>query len=124
MGKRWKIVRWIYRSGVSFVAEIFRKLGQEGYLVDDIFVDQRTQMNEKLLEGRYFCMIYQRTDIADQQKEIYVKDPDRIYMAVDGPKNSHGDDPVLPTTSINGWTITLVSKTVSIRTARLRLWII
>ena len=21
-------------------------------------------MNEKLLEGRYFCMIYQRTDIA------------------------------------------------------------
>ena len=95
-----------YLSWLKF----FRKLGQEGYLADDIFVDQRTQMNEKLLEGRYFCMIYQRTDIADQQKEIYVKDPDRIYMAVDGPKNSHGDDPVLPTTSINGWTITLVSK--------------
>lgn len=90
--------------------KFFRKLGQEGYLANDIFVDQRTQMNEKLLEGRYFCMFYQRTDVADQEKEIYTKDPDRIYIAVDGPKNSHGDDPVLPTTSINGWTITLVSK--------------
>ena len=95
-----------YLSWLKF----FRRLGQEGYLANDIFVDQRTQMNEKLLEGRYFCMIYQRTDIADQQKEIYAKDPDRIYIAVDGPKNSKGDDPVLPTTSINGWTITLVSK--------------
>lgn len=64
-----------YLSWLKF----FRKLGQEGYLVDDIFVDQRTQMNEKLLEGRYFCMIYQRTDIADQQKEIYVKDPPDLY---------------------------------------------
>lgn len=90
--------------------KFFRKLGQEGYLANDIFVDQRTQMNEKLSDGRYFCMFYQRTDVADQEKEIYAKDPDRIYIAVDGPKNSHGDDPVLPTTSINGWTLTLVSK--------------
>lgn len=95
-----------YLSWLKF----FRKLGQEGYLANDIFVDQRTQMNEKLLDGRYFCMLYQRTDVADQQKEINTKDPDRIYVAVDGPKNSHGDDPVLPTTSINGWTITLVSR--------------
>lgn len=90
--------------------KLFRKLGEEGYLASDIFVDQRTQMDEKLLDGRYFCMLYQRTDIADQEKQIYSSDPDRIYIAVDGPRNSNGDDHVLPTTTIDGWTLTFISK--------------
>lgn len=88
----------------------FRQLGQEGYLDDCIFTDTRTQMSEKIAEGRYFCMLYQRTDLADQQKLLYANDPDSIYMAVDGPKNSRGDDYILPTDSINGWTVTLISK--------------
>ena len=90
--------------------KFFRKLGEEGYLSSDIFVDQRTQMNEKVAEGRYFCMLYQRTDIADQESTLYEKNPDSIYIAVDGPKNSKGDDYVLPTNAINGWTLTLISK--------------
>ena len=90
--------------------KMFRKLGSEGYLADDIFVDQRMQTSEKVAEGRYFCMIYQRTDIADQQKILYGKDPNKIYMAVDGPRNSRGDDPVLPVNGIVGWTLTFVSK--------------
>lgn len=95
-----------YLSWLKF----FRRLGEEGYLSSDIFVDQRTQMNEKVADGRYFCMLYQRTDIADQESALYQKDPDSIYIAVDGPKNSNGDDPVLSTNSITGWTITLISK--------------
>ena len=95
-----------YLSWLKF----FRKLGEEGYLSSDIFVDQRTQMNEKVAEGRYFCMLYQRTDIADQERSLYEKNPDSIYIAVDGPKNSKGDDYVLPTNTINGWTLTLISK--------------
>lgn len=95
-----------YLSWLKF----FRKLGEEGYLSSDIFVDQRTQMNEKVAEGRYFCMLYQRTDIADQERSLYEKNPDSIYIAVDGPKNSKGDDYVLPTNAINGWTLTLISK--------------
>lgn len=87
-----------------------RELGQEGLLSDDIFVDKRTQMDEKLEEGRYFCMLYQHTDMMSQQKAIYAKHPERIYIAVDGPKNSRGDDYRLPTTGINGWTVTLISK--------------
>lgn len=90
--------------------KMFRRLGEEGYLSSDIFVDQRTQMNEKVAEGRYFCMLYQRTDIADQETVLYENDPNSIYIAVDGPKNSHGDDYVLPTNSITGWTVTLISK--------------
>lgn len=90
--------------------KFFRRMGQEGFLTSDIFVDQRTQMSEKIAEGRYFCMLYQRTDIADQETILYKNDPDSIYIAVDGPKNSRGDDYVLPTNSITGWTVTLISK--------------
>lgn len=94
-------IRWL---------KMFRQLAEEGYLANDIFVDTRTQMSEKLAEGRYFCMIYQRTDMADQQKVLYENDPDSIYIAVDGPRNSSGDDHVLPINGINGWTVTLISK--------------
>lgn len=94
-------IRWL---------KMFRELGAEGYLKEDIFIDQRTQMEEKLARGQYFCMIYQRTDMASQQIELYAKNPDMIYMAVDGPKNSAGDDHVLPGTGINGWTVTFISK--------------
>lgn len=88
----------------------FRELGEEGYLANDIFLDSRTQMEEKIAQGRYFCMLYQYTDLLAQQRALYGENPDSIYIAVDGPKNSRGDDPVLPVTSINGWTVTLISK--------------
>lgn len=94
-------IRWL---------KVFRELGSEGYLKNDIFIDQRLQMEEKIAKGQYFCMLYQRTDIAEQNKELYARDPDKIYIAVDGPKNSRGDDPVLPGAGINGWTVTLISK--------------
>ena len=90
--------------------KMFRRLGEEGLLANDIFIDQRTQMEEKMAKGRYFCMIYQSTDMATQQKELYANHPDRIYLAVDGPKNAAGDDHTLTTSGINGWTVTLISK--------------
>lgn len=94
-------IRWL---------KVFRQLGEEGYLANDIFVDTRTQMQEKLEDGRYFCMIYQYSDMLSQQKILYEKDPDSIYMAVDGPKNAAGDDPLRPTINIKGWTVTMISK--------------
>lgn len=95
-----------YLSWLKF----FRKLGEKGLLSNDIFVDTRTQMEEKLESGRYFCMIYQWADLTAQQKKLYENNPDSIYIAVDGPKNSRGDDPTLPVSNINGWTITMISK--------------
>lgn len=90
--------------------KMFRELGEEGYLAGDIFVDTRTQMEEKIAQGRYFCMIYQYTDMLSQQKYLYGKNPQQVYIAVEGPRNSNGDDPTLPCNSINGWTVTLISK--------------
>ena len=90
--------------------KMFRELGEEGLLANDIFVDTRIQMEEKLAKGRYFCMLYQYSDTISQQKALYENDPDSIYMAVEGPRNSNGDDPTLPTNNMNGWTLTLISK--------------
>lgn len=91
-----------------------RELGAEGYLEDDIFIDQRDQIAEKIAQGRYFCMFYQNSDLTDQQKVLWDQTPDdpgaQAYIAVDGPKNSRADDYVLPGGSINGWTLTLISK--------------
>jgi putative aldouronate transport system substrate-binding protein len=96
-----ELVRWL---------KAFRELGAEGLLADDIFIDKRAQMEEKIAQGRYFCMLYQRTDLADQQKILYANNPDSIYIAVEGPKNSKGDPHTLPGTGINGWTVTMISK--------------
>ena len=89
---------------------MFRQLGEEGYLANDIFIDKRAQMEEKIAAGRYFCMLYQRTDMLQQQKARYAADPDSIYIAVDGPRNANGDPHTLPGSGINGWTVTLISK--------------
>lgn len=90
--------------------KMFRQLGEEGYLKEDIFIDQRTQMEEKMAQGRYFCMIYQRTDMEAQEKILYARDPESIYIAVDGPKNAAQDDHMLPGAGLNGWTVTMISK--------------
>lgn len=90
--------------------KMFRELGAEGLLKEDIFIDQRTQMEEKLARGQYFCMLYQRTDMSAQQALLYANNPESIYIAIDGPKNANGDDHVLPGAGINGWTVTLISK--------------
>lgn len=100
---------------------MFRQLGEEGLLSSDIFIDKRLQMEEKIAEGRYFCMIYQRTDMAEQQLALQAKDPDSVYIAVDGPRNSNGDPHTLPGTGISGWTVTLISKNCKDPEAAIRL---
>ena len=77
---------------------------------NEIFIDKRVQMEEKIAEGRYFCMLYQRTDMAEQQRALAGKNPDSIYIAVDGPRNAAGDRHTLPGSGLNGWTITLISR--------------
>jgi putative aldouronate transport system substrate-binding protein len=96
-----ELVRWL---------KTFRELGSEGYLSDDIFIDKRAQMSEKITQGRYFCMLFQRTDLASEEKTLYTQNPNSVYIAVDGPKNSKGDKYTLPGGSINGWTVTMISK--------------
>ena len=89
---------------------MFRQAHEEGLFATDVFVDKRSQIEEKAAQGRYFCMLYQNWDMQAPQNALYARDPNSIYIAVDGPKNSKGDDPVLAGGGIAGWTVTLISK--------------
>lgn len=96
-------VRWL---------KVFRQANEEGLLAKDIFIDKRPQMEEKIAQGRYFAMLYQRSDFTAQQNVLYANDPDSVYIAVDGPANSNLEPPMLAGPSISGWTLTLISKDV------------
>lgn len=96
-------VRWL---------KTLRQANQDGLLAKDIFIDKRAQMEEKIVQGRYFAMLYQRTDFAAQLGTLYQKDPNKIYIAVDGPANTNLDAPRLNGPGISGWTVTLISKDV------------
>jgi len=86
-----------------------RKANEGGLLAQDIFIDKRTQMEEKIAKGRYFSMLYQRSDLAASQSSLYANDKDSIYIAIDGPKNSSKDAPKLSGPGIGGWTLSLIS---------------
>ena len=94
-------MRWI---------KTFRQAHSEGLIPTDIFVDKRAQIEEKAAQGRYFCMLYQNWDMQAAQDALYARNPNGIYIAVDGPKNTAGDAPTLSGGGISGWTITLISK--------------
>ncbi|CAH0120469.1 MULTISPECIES: extracellular solute-binding protein [unclassified Paenibacillus] len=96
-------VRWL---------KTFRKANEMGLLAKDIFIDKRPQMEEKIAQGRYFAMLYQRSDFTAQQNVLYAQDPNSVYIAVDGPANAKLDPPTLNGPGISGWTVTLISKNV------------
>jgi hypothetical protein len=87
-----------------------RTANERGLLSKEIFVDKRAQIEEKITEGRYFAMLYQSSDMSAQQLELYSRDENKVYMAIDGPSNSKLDQPKLAGDSISGWTVTLISK--------------
>jgi putative aldouronate transport system substrate-binding protein len=91
--------------------KVFREANEMGLISKDIFTDKRSQMEEKIAQGRYFAMMYQRTDLSTPQQALFAKDPNSVYIAVQGPANSNGDAPRLAGPGIAGWTVTLVSKT-------------
>ncbi len=90
--------------------KVFRQAHEEGLITMDVFTDKRSQIEEKAAQGRYFCMFYQNWDMQAPQMALYEKDPDMVYIAVEGPKNSNGDDHTLASSGVAGWTITLISK--------------
>jgi putative aldouronate transport system substrate-binding protein len=86
----------------------FRKAYELGLLSDDIFIDQRQQVEEKIAQNRYFALLFQNCDFVAEQQVLYEKDPESIFYAIQGP--SAGNAPVMPGQSINGWTMTCVTK--------------
>lgn len=96
-------IRWL---------KTFREANEQGLIAKDIFIDKRPQMEEKITQGRYFAMMFPRSDLQNQNITRYQQDPNSVYIAVDGPANSKLDQPKLGGPSIAGWTLTLISKNV------------
>ncbi|MDR0553559.1 MAG: extracellular solute-binding protein [Treponema sp.] len=90
-------IRWL---------KTLRQAYSEGLISNDIFTDRGEQVGDKLVQGRYFASLKVWVDMQDQQRLIHTTDPSRIYIAVDGPRNSRGDPPTLPGGSIDGWLTT------------------
>lgn len=82
---------------------------QQGLMADDVFLDRRVQMEEKIVDSRYFAMLYQWSDCLEQLQIIDNSKPSQNYIAVDGPKNVAGDDHTLAGSSVQGWTVTGIS---------------
>ena len=87
-----------------------RKDYQDGLISTDVFVDKRSQIEEKIAQGRYFAMMYPYIDALQPLTLRYQNDVNSAYIAVDGPKNANKDQHTLGGPGISGWTVTLISK--------------
>jgi len=90
--------------------KVFRQAASEGLISMDTFVDNRSQIEEKAAQGRFFALLYQNWDMQAPQNARYNIDPNTIYIAIDGPKDSNGSNHTLSSGGISGWTLTLISK--------------
>ncbi len=88
----------------------FRQAHENGSIPVDVFIDDRTQIEEKIQQGRYFALFYQPIDAQTPLNNLYNNNPESIYIAVDGPANSNSDEPTLSVPGYSGWEVTMVSK--------------
>ena len=93
-------VRWM---------KTFRKANEQGFISKDVFVDQRSQIEEKIAQGRYFSMLFQRSDLNNQQNSLFAVNPKGTYIAIDGPTNSTMGAPKLEGLGIEGWLLAMIS---------------
>ncbi|MFI3174066.1 MAG: extracellular solute-binding protein [Bacillota bacterium] len=88
----------------------FRQAHENGLISTDVFIDDRTLIEEKIQQGRYFALMYQAQDAMNPLTQLYQNSPDSTYIAVDGPSNANLDTHALAVPGYSGWEVTFVSK--------------
>lgn len=89
----------------------FRTAYERGLINVDFLVDSDTQVEEKTNNARYFMMIREWTGMTAVNPMLASSaNPDSYYIAVDGPQNSKGDSAKLFPGNMDGWMVTMVSK--------------
>lgn len=89
----------------------FRTAYERGLINVDFLVDSDTQVEEKTNNARYFMMIREWTGMAAVNPMLAASaNPDSYYIAVDGPQNSRGESAKLFPGNMDGWMVTMVSK--------------
>ncbi|UPK46924.1 extracellular solute-binding protein [Paenibacillus pabuli] len=89
----------------------FRTAYERGLINVDFLVDSNAQVEEKTSNARYFMMIREWTGMAAINPILASGAyPNSYYIAVDGPQNSHGDSARLFPGNMDGWMVTMISK--------------
>lgn len=89
----------------------FRQAYQEGLIGIDYLVDSDDQVTEKSNNGAYFCMLREWSGMQEANAILATgENPDSYYIAIDGPANAVGDDPLIFPGSLDGWMSTFISK--------------
>ncbi len=88
----------------------FRKANEMGFITTDAYVDDRTKIEEKIQQGRYFALLYQWKDAMNPLGQLYANKPEQIYISVDGPANANQDPPMLSVPGFSGWEVTMITK--------------
>ncbi len=88
----------------------FREAYEKGLIDVDFMVDSEDQITEKTNNARYFMMIREWNNMAGVNPLLQANDPDTYYIAVDGPLNSNGAKSTLFPGNMNGWMVTMISK--------------
>lgn len=89
----------------------FRTAYERKLMNVDFLVDSDTQVEEKTNNARYFMMIREWTGMAAVNPMLASgSNPESYYMAVDGPQNSKGDTAKLFPGNMDGWMVTMISK--------------
>lgn len=89
----------------------FRTAYERGLINVDFMVDSNAQVEEKTSNARYFMMIREWNGMAAINPILAAGAyPVSYYIAVDGPQNRHGDSATLFPGNMDGWMVTMVSK--------------
>ncbi|OMF02340.1 hypothetical protein BK124_03015 [Paenibacillus amylolyticus] len=89
----------------------FRIAYEQGLINIDFLVDSSAQVQEKTNQAQYFMMIREWTDISDLNSKLEVlTNQNSYYTAVDGPRSSRGESAKLFPGSMDGWMVTMISK--------------
>ncbi|WP_339287199.1 extracellular solute-binding protein [Paenibacillus sp. FSL R5-0486] len=89
----------------------FRTAYEQGLINVDFLVDSSAQVQEKTNQAQYFMMIREWTDISDLNSKLEVlTNQNSYYIAVDGPRSSRGESAKLFPGSMDGWMVTMISK--------------
>jgi putative aldouronate transport system substrate-binding protein len=89
----------------------FRTAYERKLINVDFLVDSDTQVEEKTNNARYLMMIREWTGMTAVNPMLAASgNPDSYYIAVDGPQNSKGDSAKLFPGNMDGWMVTMISK--------------
>lgn len=89
----------------------FRTAYERGLINVDFLVDSDTQVEEKTNNARYFMMVREWNGMVAVNPMLAASEhPESYYIAVDGPQNSNGDSAKLFPGNMDGWMVTMISK--------------